>query len=98
MPISPSLSIDDALVRSDGASLEWEDATADDGSPLTVISQYLLYSDDSQSVASFYKVPVSGDKHTLLDLVDGTTYLIKLVQEIDSGLVYSNFTVSICVF
>ena len=90
MPISPSLSIDDALVRSDGASLEWEDATADDGSPLTVISQYLLYSDDSQSVASFYKVPVSGDKHTLLDLVDGTTYLIKLVQEIDSGLVYSN--------
>lgn len=88
---APIISIDAALVRSDGTSLQWIDATDDNGDTLVIISQYLLYSDDSQSVASFYKVPVSGDKHTLLDLVDGTTYLIKLVQEVDSvGLVYSN--------
>ena len=90
MAISPVISIDAALVRSDGTSLQWIDTTDDDGDALTIISQYLLYSNDSQSVASFHKVPVSGDKHTLLDLVDGTTYLIKLVQEINSGLVYSN--------
>jgi hypothetical protein len=88
--LPPVLSIDTSLVRSDGTSLIWGDTTDDNGDPLTIISQYLLYSDDSQSVASFYKVPVSGENHTLLDVVDGTTYLIKLVQEIASGLVYSN--------
>ncbi len=92
MTISPPvLSIDTSLVRSDGTSLQWAGAyNVDDGSALSIISQYLLYSDDSQSVASFYKVPVSDENHTLLNLVDGTTYLIKLVQEISSGLVYSN--------
>ena len=91
MTIAPVLSSDPSKVREPGTSLKWETAKDDSGNPLSTKSQYLLYSDDSQDVASFFKQTVDGTSVTLTSLVDGETYLIKLVQELTSGqLVYSN--------
>ena len=81
MPTNPVLSIDASKVREDGNHLAWDSATADDGSTLTILDQYLLFSDESTASASFVKVSVEGNLHTLLSLTDGVTYLVKLAQE-----------------
>ena len=56
MPINPVLSIDGSKVREDGNHLSWVSGTADDGSALTLVDQYLLFSDESTASASFVKV------------------------------------------
>jgi len=91
MPTNPVLSIDASKVREDGNHLAWDSATADDGSTLTILDQYLLFSDESTASASFVKVSVEGNLHTLLSLTDGVTYLVKLAQETaEEGILFSN--------
>jgi hypothetical protein len=91
MPINPVLSIDGSKVREDGNHLSWVSGTADDGSALTLVDQYLLFSDESTASASFVKVSVEGTLHTLSSLTDGVTYLVKLAQETsEAGILFSN--------
>ena len=71
MTIAPVLSSDPSKIREPGTSLKWETAKDDSGNPLSTKSQYLLYSDDSQDVASFFKQTVDGTSVTLTTLVDG---------------------------
>ena len=88
---APVLSLDSSRLHEPGATLVWTTATAGDGTALEIQSQYLLFSDESQNVATFSKVSVTGTEHVLLALTDGETYLIKLCQQISDGtLVYSN--------
>ena len=91
MSVNPVLSVDASKVRDDGNHLLWDSAEDDQGNLLTIKDQYLLFSDDAQAVASFHKVSVEGDSHTLLSLTDGVTYLVKLAQETDeAGILFSN--------
>ena len=91
MPTNPVLSIDASKVREDGNHLSWVSGTEDDGSALTLVDQYLLFSDESTASASFVKVSVEGLVHTLSSLTDGVTYLVKLAQETsEAGILFSN--------
>jgi hypothetical protein len=92
---NPVLSIDASKIRDNGMSLNWLSALDSFGDSISPISQYLLYSDVANAVASFSKTQVSGNGHVFKDLEDGITYLVKLAQETTSDGIFFSNTISV---